>query len=374
MNGRLRKRGKRSWELSFDLPKQADGERRRKWENVKGTKAEAQQRLRELITEAEGGLVLNTTKTTVETYLLRWLDSHAHRVRKRTIYGYRNYVKRYMLPALGGTRLTQLEPAAIEHLYASMLKVGLSAMTVRHTHRMLKKALKQAVRWNLIPRNPTDMIDPPAVQRKEMLTLDSEQLRALLAHAQATSPMYGPAIYLAAHTGMRRGELVGLKWTDIDSANAIIAVSREIVIVPGQGHLITPPKSAQGRRSIAIPPVVVAELKLHRAAQAEHRLRVGPAWADEDWVFTRPDGRHLHADELTRVFKNLREDLELPPVRLHDLRHTHATLMLKAGVHLKVVQERLGHSTVAITGDTYSHVTPGLQRSAAESFERVLSE
>ena len=371
MNGRIRKRSSYSWELTVDLPRRPDGTRKRNYETVKGTKAEAQRRLRYLVAQAEGGFPVNTSKTTLESYFDQWLEKHAQRVRELTIYGYRNNIRRYVIPTLGSTRLIHLEPVAIESLYASLLGIGLSPETVRQTHRILKKALKDAVRLNMLIRNPVDLVEPPSSRRKEILTLDSEQLRRLLSHVQESS--YGPVIHLAAHTGMRRGELVGLKWSDIDFDNAMISVNREIIFVPGLGHIVTAPKSDKSRRSIDITRNVVDELRRHKAAQNEHRLRIGVAWIGEDWVFTRLNGQHQAPNSVSRGFKSIREKLELPPVRLHDLRHTHASLMLKSGVHLKVVQERLGHSTIGITADTYSHVAPGLQRAAAEIFEKALS-
>ena len=173
---------------------------------------------------------------------------------------------------------------------------------------------------------------------------------------------------------MRRGEVAGLQWSDIDFDKAVISVKREIVFVPGKGHLVTPPKSAKSRRAIDITASDVVSLQRHSAVQAEQRLRAGPAWKDENWVFTRPDGDHIIPNDLSKAFRALCDRLGLPPVRLHDLRHPHASIMLLAGVHLKVVQERLGHASVGITGDTYSHVAPGLQKAAALSFEAELTE
>ena len=172
---------------------------------------------------------------------------------------------------------------------------------------------------------------------------------------------------------MRRGELVGLQWRDIDFENGIISIRREVVFVPGTGYIISQPKSAKSRRAIDITTPVIEVLQRHRAAQAEHRLRLGGAFKNEGWVFCKDDGNHLSPTTLTRAFAEIRNELGLPPVRLHDLRHTHASLLLQAGVHLKVVQERLGHSTIAVTADTYSHVTAGLQRAAAEAFEQTLN-
>lgn len=200
--------------------------------------------------------------------------------------------------------------------------------------------------------------------------LSVDQLVTFLERAAKSA--YWPGFYLAAVTGMRRGELVGLKWEDIDFEHGAISIKREIVFVPGEGYLITPPKSAQSRRSITISTSDIAELHRCRAYQAEQRLKLGTLWNGEGWVMTREDGRHLNPNTITNEFRAIRKELGLPPVNLHGLRHTHATIMLQQGVHLKVVQDRLGHSTIAVTADTYSHVTSGLQREAADLFESVL--
>jgi len=289
MNGTIRKRGKGSWELRCDLPRDVDGKRRRQHVSFKGSKTDAQHRLRELLALAEGGLPLDNSRLTLRDYLEQWLDSHSSKIRVRTLYGYRNVLRGQVMPALGSSRLSKLQPVQIERLYSGLVQRGLSPRTVLQTHRILKKALEQAVRWNLIPRNPADLVDPPTFEQPEMLALNSAELRTLFAGAD--DPQFGPAFFICAHTGMRRGEIVGLQWRDIDFDNGLVSVVREIVFVPGEGHIVSPPKSAKGRRVIDIAPDVVAGLRRHRAAQAEHRLSIAAAWRDEGWLFTKPDGR-----------------------------------------------------------------------------------
>lgn len=370
MRGRIRRRSTNSWELTIDLGRDPHGKRLRKFVSVRGKKADAEQKLRELLTTLDGGVPLHTSHLRLDDYLDRWLEFHGMRVRERTLYGYRNVIRRYVLPRLASIPLTKLQPGHAEQIYASMIAQGLSPKTVIQTHRVLKKALKQAVRWNMIGRNSLDLVDPPTAEQKEMITLDVDQLLQLL--DRAMEGRYGAAIYTSAHTGLRRGELVGLQWPDIDLEHRVISVRREVVFVPRTGYVISQPKSAKSRRAIDITAPVIDVLQRHRAAQAEHRLSIGSAFKNEGWVFCKDDGSHLSPTTLTRTFAAIRDELGLPPVRLHDLRHTHATLLLQAGIHLKVVQERLGHSTITVTADVYSHVTAGLQRAAAEAFDQTL--
>ena len=370
MRGRIRRRSKSSWELTIDLGRDARGRRQRKFVSVRGKKADAERKLRELLTTLDGGVPIHTSHLMLNDYLERWLEFHSTRVRQRTIYGYGLIIRRYITPRLGSIPLTKLQPGHAEQIYTSMIAKGLSPRTVIQTHRVLKKALKQAVRWNMIGRNPLDLVDPPTAEQKEMITLDVDQLLQLL--DRAMEGRYGAAIYTSAYTGLRRGELVGLQWPDIDLERKVISVRREVVFVPRTGYVISQPKSAKSRRAVDVASAVVEVLQRHRAAQAEHRLRLGSAFKNEEWVFCKDDGSHLSPTTLTRAFAAIRDELGLPPVRLHDLRHTHASLLLQAGVHLKVVQERLGHSTIAVTADTYSHVAAGLQRAAAEAFDQVM--
>ena len=339
---------------------------------MQGKKADADRRLRKLLGDLDVGLSVETSRATLGVFLERWLEAHASQVRDRTIYGYKNILRRYIVAKLGSTPLNRFQPSQVEQVYAEMMGGGLSPRTVVQTHRILKRALKQAVRWNLINRNPLDLVDPPTFEPRETETLSPEQLNNLLAMGFSTP--YGAPIFLAAHTGLRRGEVAGLQWTDVDDANLVISVRREITFVPGKGHLVTAPKSAKGRRAVDLTPSTVDVLKRHRVAQAEHRLKMGPMWKAEGWVFTRDDGSHMNPTRLTAAFASLRDRLGYSRVRLHDLRHTHATMLLQSGVHLKVVQERLGHSTIAITADTYSHVTPGLQKEAALAFEAAMND
>ena len=277
----------------------------------------------------------------------------------------------HILPHIGSLQLVNLTPARINALYATLAltgkkdgKRGLSPRSVHHVHAVLHRACKDAVRWGRLTRNPVDAADPPrgGGERREMKTWTAEQLRAFLLF------VLGERLYALWHTlamtGMRRGEGLGLRWEDVDFANARLAVRRAL-IPSGREVVVSEPKTARGRRSIALDPETVEVLKAQAARQLAEQEEWGEGWVDSGFVFTKENGEPLHPEAVTRYFRQAVKRSMLPTIRLHDLRHTHATLALQAGVHPKVVSERLGHATVAITLDTYSHAIPAMQEEAA---------
>jgi integrase len=233
---------------------------------------------------------------------------------------------------------------------------------VLHVHATIRRALADATRWGLVPRNVALLASPPCPGRTELQVWTAADLRSFLVHVQGDR-LYAPWL-LAASTGMRRGEVLGLQWPDVDLGRGRVRVRRSLVTV-GHQVVVSEPKTAKGRRSVALDPATVIAIKAWRKHQTAERLAWGPAWTDSGLVFTREDGRPLHPREVTRAFTRHVLAAELPMIRLHDLRHTHATLALAAGVHPKIVQERLGHANIAITLDTYSHAVPALEEQAA---------
>jgi integrase len=260
--------------------------------------------------------------------------------------------------------LQRLAPGHLNAIYADLLQRGLSARTVLHVHATIRRALADAARWGMVPRNVALLASPPRPGRPELQVWTAAELRAFLAHVE-DDRLYALWL-LASSTGMRRGELLGIQWPDVDLGRARIAVRRSLVTV-GHEVVVSEPKTAKGRRSVALDPATVAGLKAWRKNQAAERLAWGPAWTDSGLVYTREDGRPLHPREVTRAFSRHVLAAGVPIIRLHDLRHTHATLALAAGVHPKVVQERLGHANIAITLDTYSHAVPALEEQAART-------
>jgi integrase len=270
-----------------------------------------------------------------------------------------------VLPAL-----QRLTPSHLNRLYAELLAYGriereggLSARTVRYCHTILRRALADAVRWNRLPRNVADSADPPtknATTSTPMRTWTAEQLRAFLGSVR--DDRLHTAYVLLASTGARRGEILGLRWRDVDLDAARISIRQTLVSVDYRAQF-SEPKTAKGRRNVALDPATVSALREHAERQALERAIFGDAGLD--LVFSEPDGSPLHPHQFSQAFKIRTKQAGLPTIRLHDLRHTYATLALQAGVHPKVVSERLGHASVSITLDTYSHAIPAMEETAA---------
>lgn len=336
-----------------------------------GSRADARDWLARAQKIIQDGLPVETSQITVAAYLDRWLrDVVAHRVRPRTLESYEYIVRVHLTPALGAVRLAQLRPDHIQRLCTDATAAGLSSRTVQYIHAVLSRALKQAVRWGLIPRNVCDLTDPPRVRRHEMKTLTPDQARAFLDHVRRDR-LY--ALYLLAiTTGMRQGELLGLRWSDVDLAHGRLQVTHSLQSLGGKGMQLSEPKSDAGRRSIILTPVAISALRDHRKAQLEERLRAGGRWRDHDLVFCTANGTPISRHNLRRSFLLHLAHAGLPTIRFHDLRHTAATLMLSQGTHPKVVQEMLGHSQISLTLDTYSHVLPTMQHEAVERMQKLL--
>lgn len=378
MAGHIVKRGKGSYSIVLDLAPDATGKRRQHWQTVRGTKREAEDKLVELLHERNSGIDHPRERLTVAAYLDRWLaDYVGPTLAPKTCQTYREVVKRRLVPAFGTVRLSSLRPTQIQAWYTLLLSEGrakgaggLSPRSVLRYHQILHAALRQAVRWQLLVRNPADAVEPPRPGRRELQVPGAAEVRSLLAAADRTA--YGPLVRLAVLTGMRRGELLGLRWGDVDLERASVNVQQTAQRLSGLGIVYRQPKTRLSRRSIALSPATVAVLRQQRRQQAEARLLAGPAYVDHDLVFASGLGTPVEAGTLARTWAKITEAAGAGHVRFHDLRHAHATLLLRQGVHPKIVSERLGHASIAITLDTYSHVVPGLQEAAAAQLDAIL--
>ena len=283
-------------------------------------------------------------------------------------------MRQHIVPALGRLKLKNLSPAHVQGFYRSKLDAGLKPSTVRYIHAVLHRALKQAVRWGLVPRNVTEAVNIPRLVREEVNALSPEEARRFLAAAQRDRLK---ALYvLAIHCGPRRGELLGLRWSDVDLDAGTLRINRQLQRMRDRSGLVfSEPKNQKARRTIRLTNASLEALKRHRKRQAEEKLRMGTLYQDQDLIFATTVGTPLEPSNIdTRSFKPLLAKAGLRSIRFHDLRHTCATLMLSQGVNPKIAQERLGHSTIAQTMDTYSHVLPGMQDHAATALETALKE
>jgi integrase len=373
MRGSIQKHvGKRgvSWYAVVDLPPDpATGKRRQKRVSAK-TRRECEERMAALIAAPNTGAAVSVDKTTVAAFVERWLASNEANVKPSTARRYRDLLRLHVLPVIGALPLVRTTPLHVQELHAAWRAKGLSPTSCYHAHYILHRVFAQAVRWRILPNNPCDFTDAPRRGTTELQVWNATQVAAVLS-ACAGDDL--EALWrLALLTGMRRGELLGLRWDDVDLERGVLAVRR--TLSRGQGGMweIGSPKTTSGRRSIALPPSARESLQRHRLRQLERRLALGLAWHDEGYVFTNATGGPLHVNSLAHRFGKLIERASVPRIRFHDLRHTSATLLLAQGVHPKIVQERLGHANIAMTLDRYSHVTMDMQRQAADALDAAL--
>lgn len=327
--------------------------------------------MKEIQDQISLGLTFEGAKLSLADHLNRWLPSVKSSLRLKTWQQYEQICGDHIIPTLGKIKINELRPDQIQTLYTVKIDAGVSPTTVRMIHAVLHRALNQALKWGIIGRNPSDAVDRPKPSRKEMQTLSDYQARQLLIASQG-SP-YETLYYLALSTGLRQGELLGLKWSDLDWSNGHLRIQRQMQRVTGEGLLLLEPKTAGSRRVVTLGPAILEKLRAHRQNQDLHRAFTGDKWQEQDMIFTSSIGSPVDQRNLHRDFKLILDKAGLPNIRFHDLRHTAATLMLQEGIHPKIVQERLGHSQISITLDTYSHVLPAMQETAAAKMDEVLN-
>ena len=376
MKGHIRERSPGHWAIVLDVRDPETGKRKRKWHSFKGTKREAQVECSRLISEISGGAYIEPAKITVGQFLDRWLEHMKTQVAPRTHERYSELARKSIAPLLGNVLLPKLQAARISVAYAKALaegrrngKGGLSPRTVGHMHRILRQALQQAVRWQVLARNPADAVRPPKVERSKMRALDPAEAAVLL-DALRSSRLFMPVL-LAITTGMRRGEITAMRWRAVDLANAQLAV---FASAEQTASGVREKETKSGRaRNVSLTGLTLEELRRHKTQQAEELLSVGIRQTDDMHVVAQVDGQPLKPQSLTHEFvRFMAAETKLPRVRFHDLRHTHATHLLASGVHPKIAQERLGHANISTTLDLYSHVMPGMQTDAASRVDVAL--
>jgi integrase len=368
MRGSVRKDGS-SWMFVVDLPRGLEGARRQQKRRGFTTKRAAEIALAEALQRANSGSFVEPSKLTVGEFLVgQWLPTVESNLRPSTFASYAGNIERHVAPAIGTVRLQTLTAPMLTSLYNRLIsEKGLAPKTVRHVHTTLRKALSDAMRWGLIERNSASLADPPRVHRAEMKVWTADEVKSFLRFV-ADDPLAG-VFTLLATTGMRRGEVLGLRWCDVDFEHRRLRIQQTLTsvdykLVWGQ------PKTNRSRRVIPIDHHVAAMLATQQALLRTWRKECGAGWGDLDLVFCKPDGSPIHPDATSDTFDRRVRASGLPKIRLHDLRHTYASVALSIGVPVKVVSEVLGHSTTAFTMDVYSHVMP----SQLEDLARAISQ
>lgn len=376
MRGSIKKDGA-SWCVAFDLGKDPiTGKRKQKRKRGFKTKKEAEKYISEQLNALDKGTYFEPSDITFSEYLDYWLENYAKpNTAVRTFEGYSYIINQHLKPTLGNVKLSKLQPSHLQEYYSQKLSNGkldgggLSPQSVKHQHRLISKALKDAVKWQFIIRNVAEAVSPPKTKKLEMQIWDNEQVKTFLEVSKGSS--YYSVYVTAINTGMRRGEVLGLRWQDVDFDNNILYVRQSLQEVKKVGLTFKEPKSGKSR-SITFTPSLAKELKKIYKQQLEYKLSLGQGYNDLDLVFAQKNGKPLQPTEMSRNYRKLVDKSGLPYIRFHDLRHTHATLLLQQGVHPKVVSERLGHSTIGITMDTYTHVLPNMQKEVALLLEQLI--
>ena len=337
------------------------------------TQKEAADALDEMLYELRRGSLITEKDQTVRQYLEHWLENvHKRSIRISTYSEYRSILNAHILPELGHIKLRQLTIQRVEAFYMKKSDGGLSASRVRLIHAILHRALAHAVKHNLVVRNVCDHVTLPRRIQHERHTLTVEQARELLARAKGHR--LEALLTVALVTGMREGELLALRWSDVNFGQQYLQVRRTVRRITGQGFKENEPKTASSRRKIVLPPFLLEVLRQHRMRQAEVRQAAGLRWEEHDLVFCNGYGKFISPPKLRENFAKLLRDSGLPRMRFHDLRHSSATLLLAMGIHAKVVQELLGHSNIAITLGVYSHVLPSMQQDAVEKMSNLFTQ
>jgi integrase len=322
--------------------------------------------------DLDKGLPVTTQRQSVAQFLHDWLEHTVKPNRRAKTYrSYEQLVRMHFVPSLGKLRLEKLTPQHVQRFLNEKLESDLSARTVQYLHSTLRAALNQALKWGLIKRNVCTLVTPPRPSRYQITPLSPDDARRLVDTAK--THRLGALFSVALALGLRQGEALGLRWQDVDLDNGTVRVTHQLQRVNGELRLV-PPKSEQSRRTIALPDAVTQQLRQHRIAQLHERLVSGDEWVDSGHVFTATNGAPLDDSNVRRIFKRLLRDAGLPPIRYHDLRHTCASLLLAQNVHPRVVMETLGHSQISLTLGTYSHVSPELQREAADRMNALFED
>ena len=364
--------GKRgvSWRAVVDVGKDPVTGKRLQRRVTAKTRRECEAAVARLLAEVQDQRVVLDRGMTVSEFAGRWLEGKYGHVREATHRRYADLMRLHILPTIGRLKMRELGPAQIQSLHSVWRAAGLSPTSAYHAHYILHGMLGQAVQWRILVTNPCKLVKAPRRAKVEISTWSAAEVSRVVT-AASSSPL--EALWsVALCTGMRRGELLGLMWHDIDFQQAELCVRRTLSRGGKNQFVVGTPKTKSSLRSIALPAIAVTHLIRLQEEQDKRRQRAGDAWHDEGFVFTNELGEPLHPNAVTRQFDELIAMAAVPRIRIHDLRHTNATLLLTQNIHPKIVQERLGHSTISMTLDLYSHAAPHLQRQAAVTLDQIL--
>jgi integrase len=374
MRGNVTRRGKTSWRVKVDLPRTTAG-RKTVYRTIRGKRQDAERELAKLISAAHDGTLVDPSRRTVAEYLRSWLNG-AHGLAGKTAERYGQLAEQQIIPHLGALPLQKLRPAHIEDWHGKLLASGgkngapLSPRTVGHAHRVLHRAYERALKAELVARNPVHAIRPPKVEAQEIASLKAEHVAGVLG-ALAGHPLE-PIAILALSSGARRGEILGLRWGDIDLAAGTMKIERSLEQTHA-GLKFKPPKSKRGMRVLALPPSAVEALQTHRKKQLELRLALGQGKpSDETLVFSSFDGDPIPPNNLSRDWRRFVLAHKLPPVSFHALRHSHASALIASGIDPVTVSRRIGHASVSTTLNIYSHEFAKTDAVAAKAIEAAL--
>ena len=359
------------WHGYVSMGLKREGQRDRRHVSA-AKRADVVRKVRALEQQRDSGVVSAAGRSpTLTEWLTYWLDTIALRkVRASTLQGYRGRVKQRMIPAIGHHRLDRLQPEHLEAWYLELAEEGLAPATILQLHRILSRALKVAMQRGKIARNVCSLVDAPSLRRAEVVPFSTAEARALLVAARGLRNEARWSVALAL--GLRQGEALALRWEDIDLDSGTLTVKRSLQRLVGKGLVYDEPKSRAGRRTIMLPNGLLESLRAHRGAQIEERLAAGSLWQEHGLLFAQVNGKPIDTGSDWKSWKALLARAGVRDARLHDARHTAATLLLQQGVPARVAMQILGHSQISLTLGTYSHVVPELAQEAAERIDRVL--
>ena len=382
MAGSIENRGKNSYRLIVSCGMDNDGNQIKKTRTVKASSPkEAEKLLAIFIAEIEKGQFVAPSKLTLSDFVERWLRDYAEtNLAPKTLFRYKQILDSRILPAMGHLKLEKIQPVHLLEFYNNLREEGirtdgkpgsLSESTILYHHRLLSSILQDAMQWQIIASNPASRVKPPKAVKKQAACYDEIQTAALLEAANKEPLRYTVLITLAVATGLRRGELMGLEWKDINFEKGTLEVRQASQYLPGKGLFTKDPKTETSKRIISVPTSVMAFLKQYKVTQSEERLKVGDLWQGSDRLFTTWDGKPMHVDTISKWFPEFLRRHSLPPLPFHGLRHTAATLLIGQGLHAKTISNRLGHSNISTTMDIYGHALKSADREAADKLDHL---